>query len=104
MQHCSVCPGCGRLITTQYAFMHQSGRSVMVFCLASCFVRWRREQQWRQHHTATSSAGTGQQAAASPRGFDERWPMSVAQTAARQVQVRNSSRATSESWSFDVLS
>jgi hypothetical protein len=90
MQHCSVCPGCGRLITTQYAFMHQSGRSVMVFCLASCFVRWHREQQWRRHQTAVSSAAAGRQAAVSARGFDERWPMRPSPAETTQAQAVNS--------------
>jgi hypothetical protein len=103
MQQCSVCPGCGRLITTQYAFMHQSRRSVMVFCLASCFVRWHREQQWQQQQTAMRSAAAGRQAAGSARGFDERWRMPAAQAAARQAQVGNSSRGSSASSSFDVL-
>ena len=49
MQHSSVCPGCGRSVGTRYAFMHQSGRTVTVFCLASCFVRWHREQKWTHY-------------------------------------------------------
>jgi hypothetical protein len=71
MQHSDVCPGCGRSVGTQYAFMHQSGRTVTVFCLASCFVRWHREQKWRQHHTMDSGC-VPRQAALSVRAFDDR--------------------------------
>jgi hypothetical protein len=90
MQEFSVCPGCGRLISTRYPFMHRSGRTAMVFCLASCFVRWDREQRWRQHETAVSSAAAGRQAVASARGFDERWPIRPSPAETTQAQAVNS--------------
>ena len=75
MQQYSVCPGCGRLIRTRYPFMRQSGRTVMEFCLASCFVTWDREQQWRQQQTSMNSVSGERQATLSARAFDNRWQM-----------------------------
>jgi hypothetical protein len=73
MQHYSVCPGCGRLIRTRYPFMHQSGRTAMVFCLASCFVSWHREQTWRQQQSAGNSGFAERQATVPARAPAERW-------------------------------
>ena len=74
MQQYSVCPGCGRLVRTGYPFLHQSGRTAMVFCLASCFVTWHREQQWRRHHTPTNPVYGERQAALPAGASDDRWP------------------------------
>jgi hypothetical protein len=90
MQEFSVCPGCGRLVSTRYPFMHRAGRSVVVFCLASCFVRWHREQRWRQHETAMRSEAARPQAAASARGFDERWPVRPPPAERTPAQAANS--------------
>lgn len=56
MQQHDLCPGCGRPVTTRYPFLHRAGYRVRAFCLASCFVRWDREQRWRQHQLAISAA------------------------------------------------
>ncbi len=80
MQQFSVCPGCGRLIRTRYPFMRQSGRTVMEFCLASCFVTWDREHKWRQHQTSVNSVSGERQATLSARAFDDRWQMRTPQT------------------------
>ena len=82
MQHSDVCPGCGRSVGTQYPFMHQSGRTVTVFCLASCFVTWHREQTWRQHQTSMNPVHLGRQTTLSARASDDRWRMRPAQTEA----------------------
>ena len=85
MQHSDVCPGCGRSVSTQYAFMHQSGRTVTVFCLASCFVRWHREQKWRQDQSSMASTCGPRQATLPARAFDDRGQMHPAQTGTLQA-------------------
>jgi hypothetical protein len=81
MQQFSVCPGCGRLVSTRYPFTHHSGKNPMVFCLASCFVRWDREQRWRQHQTAMDSSRAPRQGTVPPRAFDGQGEMHPAQAA-----------------------
>ena len=75
MQQYSVCPGCGRLIRTRYPFMQQisSGRTATVFCLASCFVAWHREQEWRQQQSAGNSGFAERQATVPARAPADRW-------------------------------
>ena len=70
MPQSSACPGCGRLVCTQYPFVHQSGRTVRVFCLASCFVRWEREQRWKQHQTSLGSRCVPREPTLSARAVD----------------------------------
>lgn len=82
MQHYSVCPGCGRLVSTRYPFVHRAGRTTIEFCLASCFVKWQREQQWRQQHAAARSLRPAPEA-----------------TVAAHVAATRPAAA----WSFDVL-
>ena len=85
MQQSSVCPGCGRSVCSRYPFMHQSGRTVMVFCLASCFVRWHRERKWRQHQSSAASTCVPLQATLPARAFDDRGQMHPAQTGTLQA-------------------
>ena len=90
MQQLSLCPGCARPVSTRYPFMHRAGYSVRAFCVASCFVKWDREQQWRQHQIAMNAA-------------DDRPPLAPAPSDARHLPAANASRGSSAAPSFDVV-
>jgi hypothetical protein len=95
MQQHDLCPGCGRPVTTRYPFMHRAGYSVRAFCLASCFVRWDREQQWRQHQIAID--------ALDQRGADKRAAMPPGPSANRPMRT-NGSPGAAAAQPFDVVS
>jgi hypothetical protein len=89
MQQHDLCLGCGRPVTTRYPFLHRAGYSVRAFCLASCFVRWDREQQWRQHQIAVDA-------------LDKRAAMPPGPGANRPMRTNGSPRAAA-AWPFDVV-